>query len=249
MDQHSPSKPLEIHAIIPARSGSKGLPRKNVLPYKGIPLIAHSIKLSINNKHITKTLLTTDCEEIAEIGRQYGADVPFLRPSKISQDLSTDYEFMIHYLNWCKKESVPIPDIIVQLRPTYPNRTPQLLNDTIETFISNRETYTSLRTVIPIEKSAFKMYTIETNPTTSSPQLNPIVKSYKTLHEPYNRCRQELPQTYLHNGCIDIINTTTVLKQKSVTGDNIYPYVMHESDNHDIDTHDDLKRSESRKYN
>lgn len=254
MDLNSPQPDIPIiHAIIPARSGSKGLARKNILPYKEIPLIAHSIKLATSSKYISKTVLTTDCEEIAKIGREYGAEVPFLRPKKISQDLSTDYEFMEHYLIWCEKHaSNSLPEIIVQLRPTYPNRSQELLDDTIKTFIAHRKTHTSLRTVIPIEKSAFKMYTIETskstNKSTNQPVLNPIVKAYKSLSEPYNRCRQELPQTYLHNGCIDIINTATILMQKSVTGDNIYPYVMDSTENHDIDTHEDLKRSESRKY-
>ena len=231
---------LEIHALIPARGGSKGIPRKNVQLYKNAPLITHSIRLAKQSKYITKTVVSTDCQEIRSISIFEGADVPFMRPSEIAQDLSTDYEYTKHYLEWCKTSNNTIPDILVQLRPTYPNRTLQLLNDTIETFIKQRDTYTSLRTVIPIDKSAFKMYTIE-----NTNVLTPIRTEYKTLIEPYNRCRQELPQTYLHNGCIDIVNSSTILVHHSITGSKIYPYVMSSTDSHDIDTPEDLKRSEN----
>ena len=227
-----------IHAIVPARGGSKSLPKKNILPYKGEPLITHSIKQALACSFISKTVVTTDSQEIADIARKAGADVPFMRPPPISGDLSTDYEFMEHYVSYCKTHSLHVPHILVQLRPTYPNRTAELLKDTIRTFLTNYKTHTSLRTVIPIEKSAFKMYTI------TDDTLNPIVPSYPTLTEPYNRCRQELPQTYLHNGCIDIIKTSTITDEHSVTGSNIFPYIMSPTDNHDIDTHEDLKKSE-----
>lgn len=236
-----PNIPI-IHALVPARGGSKSLPRKNIIPYNGKPLIVHSIEQSLNCPHISKTVVTTDDIEISEIAKSAGADVPFIRPKPISGDLSTDLEFMKHYINWLKEQNPPkqLPDIIVQLRPTYPNRTPELLNNTITTFLEHYETHSSLRTVIPIEKSAFKMYTVDQ----TSETLNPIVKNYPNLTEPYNRCRQELPQTYLHNGCIDIIKRTTITEKHSVTGDNIYPYIMLSTDNHDIDTKEDLERSE-----
>lgn len=232
-----------IYTIIPARGGSKSLPMKNILPYKGLPLITHSIKQSLACSLITKTIVTTDHPKIAEIAKEAGAEVPFIRPTKISQDLSTDYEFMNHYIQHLKNTNQPLPDILLQLRPTYPNRTVSLITRTLEYFIKHYDTHTSLRTVIPIEKSAFKMYTL--SPDTTS--LTPIVINhphYPSLTEPYNRCRQELPQTYLHNGCIDIVKTTTIIEQQSVTGTNILPYIMNSTDNHDIDTQADLERSE-----
>lgn len=234
------STPYIVHAIIPARGGSKSLPMKNILPYKGEPLITHSIKQALACPLISKTIVTTDHPDIAETAKAAGAEVPFTRPSHISQDLSTDLEFCQHYISYLKTNNQPLPDILIQLRPTYPNRTVSLITHTLQDFVKNYDTHTSLRTVIPIEKSAFKMYTLSSDNTT----LNPIVPHHPTLHEPYNRCRQELPQTYLHNGCIDIIKTETITKQQSVTGDNILPYIMLPTDNHDIDTQDDLDRSE-----
>lgn len=242
-DNTHPTTTYTVHAIIPARGGSKSLPMKNILPYKGLPLISHSIKQSLACPLISKTIVTTDHPEIAKTATEAGAEVPFTRPSKISQDLSTDYEFMNHYLQHLKNTNQPLPDILVQLRPTYPNRTVSLITHTLQDFIKHFDTHTSLRTVIPIEKSAFKMYTLSPDTTT----LTPIVTHhphYPTLTEPYNRCRQELPQTYLHNGCIDIIKTTTISEQHSVTGINILPYIMNPTDNHDIDTQEDLERSE-----
>lgn len=232
-----------VHTIIPARGGSKSLPMKNILSYKGLPLIAHSIKQSLSCPLITKTVVTTDHLKIAEIAKEAGAEVPFIRPSKISQDLSTDYEFINHYLQHLKDTNQTLPDILLQLRPTYPNRTVSLITHTLQDFIKHYDTHTSLRTVIPIEKSAFKMYTLSPDATS----LTPIVTyhpHHPTLTEPYNRCRQELPQTYLHNGCIDIVKTTTITEQHSVTGKNILPYIMNPTDNHDIDTQADLERSE-----
>jgi len=228
-----------IYAIIPARGGSKSLPQKNIQEYKGQPLMTHSIKQALACPLITKTIVTTDSQTYAQIAEEAGAEVPFIRPTPISQDLSTDLEFMEHYIMHCITNKLQVPDILVQLRPTYPNRPVLLIAHTIQDFLKHYDTHTSLRTVIPIEKSAFKMYTL-TEPNT----LTPIVKSFPNLTEPYNRCRQELPQTYLHNGCIDIIKTSTIISQHSVTGDNILPYVMLPTDNHDIDTKDDLKKSE-----
>lgn len=82
-----------VLSIIPARGGSKGLPGKNIRPLDGHPLIAYSILASVNSKAVDKTLCTTDSEEIADVARSYGAEVPFLRPDGISGDFSTDIEF------------------------------------------------------------------------------------------------------------------------------------------------------------
>ena len=235
---------LTIHALIPARGGSKGIPKKNILLYKSEPLIVHSIKLAKESKYITDVIVTTDNDEISDVSKKANALVPFIRPIEISQDLSTDYEFCEHFLNWFDgkkmKNNIKYPDIIVQLRPTYPNRNIKLLDDCIETYIKNYKKYSSLRTVVPICKSAFKMYTI------SNYTLNPIVKSLPDIKEPYNRCRQELPVTYMHNGCIDIIKSSTITGQKSVTGDKILPYVMSEDEINDIDTIDDFQKSENK---
>ena len=232
---------LKIVALIPARSGSKGIIHKNIKEYNNVPLICHSINIAKRSKYITDVIVTTDSEEYREICQENGAKCPFLRPKDISGDLSTDYEFIKHYVNWMKiNDSKNMPDLILQLRPTYPNRKINDLNETIEIMIKNIE-YTSLRTVIPFEKSPFKMYTIKNN------KLEPLFEEINELKEPYNRCRQELPDAYLHNGCIDIIRTDSFIKYDSITGPNIHSYVMDKDENNDIDTIEDWEKSIKKK--
>ena len=226
---------MKILCIIPARSGSKGLPNKNILNFQGLPMLVWSIKQaqqSNYNKDI-RIILSTDSEEYRQIGLKYGAEVPFLRPKEISGDLSTDYECIKHCLDYLEKEDY-IPDFIIQLRPTYPTRNVEILNNCIKTFIENRNKYDSLRTVIPFEKSPYKMYRVLDN------KLKPLFNKVDSIIEPYNECRQKLPDTYLHNGYIDILNTN-IVKNGTISGENIYPYIMSKNEYHDIDTLKDLE--------
>ena len=226
---------MKILCIIPARSGSKGLTNKNILNFQGLPMLVWSIKQaqqSNYNKDI-RIILSTDSEEYRQIGLKYGAEVPFLRPKEISGDLSTDYECIKHCLDYLEKEDY-IPDFIIQLRPTYPTRKVEILNNCIKTFIEKRNEYDSLRTVIPFEKSPYKMYRVLDN------KLKPLFPVVDSIIEPYNECRQKLPDTYLHNGYIDILNTN-IVKNGTISGDNIYPYIMSKNEYHDIDTLKDLE--------
>ena len=233
---YNTSNDIIIHALIPARSGSKSIPNKNIKIYKNYPLFVHSILLAKRNNLISRVVVSTDCDKIQKIAITHGADAPFLRPLDISDDLSSDLECFQHYLKWLTDSKQILPDIIVHLRPTYPERNEKILNVTLIKFLSNCNEYTSLRTVIPIEKSLFKMYTINTN------KLNPVFLKFNNIIEPHNQARQLLPQTYLHNGCIDIINRTTI-ENNSMTGNNIYPYIMSHCENFDIDSEEDWKNS------
>ncbi len=226
---------MKILVLIPARSGSKGIRNKNIIDINGLPMLAWSIKQAQNSKYYNqmKIILSTDSEKYRKIGIKYGAEVPFLRPAKISGDLSTDYECVEHCLNYLAKENY-VPDFIVQLRPTYPTRKVKILDDCISKFISNRNNYDSLRTVVPFEKSPYKMYRIIDN------NLEPLFKTVDNIVEPYNECRQKLPTTYLHNGYIDILNTN-IVKEKTISGNKILPYVMSKEEIHDIDELKDIK--------
>jgi len=224
---------VEILCLIPARSGSKGIPNKNIKIFRQKPLLVWSIEQAISCRYKMRIIVSTDSEEYSNIAKVNGAEVPFLRPNKISGDLSTDYEFIKYTLDKLSNEELYFPDIIVQLRPTYPTRNIELLDKCIEKFLTIRNEFDSLRTVIPFEKSPFKMYLIENN------ILNPLFKQINEIHEPYNQCRQILPQTYLHNGCIDILNTNIIYDKKSISGDKIYPHIMNVNECNDIDTMDD----------
>lgn len=229
---------MKILCIIPARGGSKGIKNKNIKLFRGEPLINWSIKLALECDKIDRIICSTDSIEIAKKARDSGAETPFLRPNSISGDLSTDYECIEHCLKYLKINDNYIPDIIVQLRPTYPTRSLKILNKTINLFIENYNKYDSLRTVIKYDKSPYKMYSLNNN------VLVPLFNEINNIKEPYNRCRQELPETYLHNGYIDIIKNDTIIKLKSVTGNKIYPYIMNKDEYHDIDTLDDWNKAE-----
>lgn len=232
---------LNIIALIPARSGSKGIINKNIKLYKGIPLLAHSIKIAKECSYISDVYLSTDSEEYQKIGLEYGSSVMPLRPETISDDLSPDIDCFNHLLTWMKDNNMIIPDIIVHLRPTYPNRSINLLNNCIETFLKNYNNYNSLRTVIPFKKTPYKMYYIDENN-----NLTPYIKTHKLFKEPYNQARQNFPDTYIHNGCIDIVNTNIILNDNLLSGEKILPFIMGEYDSNDIDDLDDFINSEKK---
>jgi CMP-N,N'-diacetyllegionaminic acid synthase len=228
---------MKITAIIPARQGSKGIVKKNIKLLNGIPLILYSIEHAKKSKFINEIIVTTDCNDIADISKNNGASVPYLRPKNISDDLSTDHEFIKYHIEWCKNNDIDFPDLMIQLRPTYPIRDIIILDDCIHKMIINKS-YDSLRTVILNQKTPYKMYAIENN------ILIPLFEEINGIKEPYNQPRQILPDTYLHNGYIDIIRTKSFLKSDSITGNKIYPYLLDKNEIYDIDTMDDWEKVE-----
>lgn len=231
----------QILCLIPARCGSKGIPDKNIKEFNGKPLISWSIEQAQKSKHDMRIIVSTDSEKYAEIARNYGAETPFIRPKEISGDLSTDYEFIEHALNYLKQTENYIPDIVLQLRPTQPCRKVSTIDECLDIFISNMDIYDSLRTVVPFEKSPFKMYTILNN------NLKPLFNKVNEIDEPFNQCRQVLPQSYLHNGYIDIFKAS-IVSYGTISGNNIYPYVMDKNDTIDIDYMDDWVNAENKLF-
>ena len=236
---------LNIVALIPARSGSKGIIDKNIKKYKGLPLMAHSIILAKQSEYINNVYVSTDSQQYANIAIEHGAEVPFLRPPELSNDLSSDYECFKHFLEWMIYNKQVLPDIIVHLRPTYPNRTIQLLNLSIELFLKEYNNYDSLRSVVPYKKTPFKMYHINYDVNNNN-LLIPFLKEdpYHRFNEPYNQARQNFPETFLHNGCIDIIKSSVILNNNLLSGTRIYPFIMDEDETNDIDDLDDFDKSE-----
>ena len=229
---------MKILCLIPARSGSKSLPHKNIKLLNNKPLLAYSIEQAKNSKYDMRVIVTTDSKEYADIANKYGGETPFLRPKEISQDHSTDFEFIKHAIEWLKKNENYYPDIILQLRPTQPDRKVSDIDKCLDLFIENYDSIDSLRTVVEIEKTPYKMYTVEGN------KLLPMFNSYSGKIEPYNMGRQYLPKAYLHNGYIDILKSE-LLEKGMISGENIYPYVMDKNDTIDIDTIEDWNNYES----
>lgn len=231
---------MKILTIIPARSGSKGIPHKNIKYFNGKPLMIWSILQAKQSKYFNcmKIVVSTDSYEYARITC---LEQPFVqiikRPMEISKDNSIDIEFIQHTIQYLKETENYEADIILQLRPTQPCRKVEDIDICLELFIRQRDKYDSLRTVVKIEKTPYKMYKIENN------NLVPYLKTYGQYDEPYNICRQYLPDSYLHNGYIDIINFSLV-KQNKISGDKILPYIMDKKDTIDIDTLEDWKKAE-----
>uniref|UniRef100_A0A6C0AY19 Cytidylyltransferase n=1 Tax=viral metagenome TaxID=1070528 RepID=A0A6C0AY19_9ZZZZ len=232
---------INILCIIPARSGSKSLPGKNIKKLNGKPLFVWSIEQAKLSKYKSqiKIFVSTDSKKYAEIAKENGVEVPFLRPKEISQDLSTDYQFLKHCLYFLKIIDSYVPDIILLLRPTQPCRKIKDIDKCLDLFIQNRDKYDSLRTVVPFEKSPYKMYTIN-----NDNNLIPLFKEVNGISEPYNQPRQILPQCYLHNGYIDIFNTK-IINNGTISGEKIYPYIMSKNDTIDIDSNEDWIKAEN----
>jgi CMP-N,N'-diacetyllegionaminic acid synthase len=225
---------MKILAIIPARSGSKGLVNKNLLPLMGHPLISYSIKAALESKFINKIIVSTDSESIAQKAKEYGAEVPFIRPEEFAQDDSLDLDVFIHALNWLKENQNYFPDYVIQLRPTSPIRKVEIIDEAIVKFIHSRSD--SLRVVTQSPISPFKMWKIDPE----NYELVPLLK-LEEIKEPYNAPRQSLPKTYWQIGTLDIIRPDVILKDKSMSGSKILPFVV--SSDYAVDI-DDLKSFE-----
>ena len=128
---------MHILAIIPARGGSKGIPRKNIKPLAGLPLIAHSVLAAQESNFITRSVLSTDNNEIAECAKKYDCEVPFIRPANLAGDYSRDLEVFQHCLSWLEINESYSPDIVVHLRPTAPLRTATHIDKAIKIFLEN----------------------------------------------------------------------------------------------------------------
>lgn len=224
----------EVIAIVPARSGSKTVPHKNIRSFAGKPLLAHSVDQALKSGTVNRVLLSTDSEQYAQIGKQYGAAVPFLRPVEISGDLSTDLECFKHALEWLAKNEGGVPEFIVHLRPTHPNRRPSDIARGIELLRQHPE-WDSVRSVVVAPETPFKMWFRN-----DLGELTPVINT--NIKEAHSRPRQGLPSTFLQNANIDVIRSRTILEKNSVAGDRIGSLLMEEI--HDIDTHEQFARAE-----
>jgi YrbI family 3-deoxy-D-manno-octulosonate 8-phosphate phosphatase len=229
----------EILALIPARGGSKGIPRKNIRSFAGYPLIAWSIAAAKQSELVTRVIVSTDDEEIASVARQYGAEAPFLRPSELAQDKTTDLPVFEHALKWLEDVEAYRPEIIVQLRPTSPIRPKNMVDDAIRILL-NHEDADCTRGVVPAAQNPFKMWRF-------NGEDQPLLE-VKGIDEPYNAPRQILPPVYWQTGHIDAIRISTISQKKSLTGDVIYPLVIDSKYTVDIDTLSDWAKYEALIY-
>lgn len=227
---------MEVLAVIPARGGSKGLPRKNTHPFLGRPLIWWSIDAARRAQRVTRIVASTDDEEIASVARSASAEVPFLRPPELAGDRVLDLPVFEHVLERLRDTERYEPDVVVHLRPTSPLRPPDLIDEGIDRLVAEPNA-DSLRVVCEPENNPFKMWRIEGG------FLVPLVDS--GISEQYNQPRQELPTVYWQIGTLDVIRPRTIMDLRSMSGRHILPMIVDRSLAADIDDLDSLERAEA----
>lgn len=209
---------MSVLALIPARGGSKGVPRKNIIPMLGRPLIAWSIRQARESSLIDRVIVSTDDKEIAAVSKEWGAEVPFIRPSSLSQDLSPDIDAFRHALYWLKNSAGEVPEMVVHLRATGPVRDVKLIDEAVDVMLKNPD-LTALRSVTLAEQTPYKMWSLKDG------RLEPLL-ILDDIKDSQSMARQMLPKAYWQNGYIDIVRTSTILELDSMTGGNIYPFFI-----------------------
>ncbi len=222
---------MNIIGLIPARGGSKGIPKKNIKNFNGKPLISYTINDALESKLITHVVVSTDSQEIADIALDCNAIVPFLRPKDIAEDITPDFPVMEHAIRWYKEQGQNF-DYMVFLRPSNLFR----CSDDIDRGIRkiNELNYDSVRSISEVGYSPYWMKKI-----IKGEQLVDFMDS-----EHSESRRQELPKVYQANGAVDVIKIDTILKKKSRYGDQVGYFKMKEIARVDIDTKLDFEIAE-----
>jgi CMP-N,N'-diacetyllegionaminic acid synthase len=220
--------------IIPARGGSKGVPKKNVRNLAGKPLIAWSIETALQCKVLDRIVVTTDDSEISSISRKYGAEVPFSRPAEFAGDDTPDFPVCKHAIDWLAENDQYFPDIVVWLRPTSPLRSVQDISAAVELLIKTRAD--SVRSVCHSEHHPFWMKRIG-----ESNRLAPFVDGCdETL---YYR-RQLLPRIYRLNGAVDVTWRKMVMHGPILFSGDVRGYIMPPERSIDLDSEMDFSIAE-----
>lgn len=222
---------LKILAIVPARGGSQGVPRKNIRILAGRPLIAYTINAALESKYHLRVVVSTDDESIAEIAKGIGAEVPFLRPSHLARNDTPMLPVLQHAMECLKKDGYR-PDIIVVLQPTSPLRTSKHIDQAISILVNTGAD--SVVSVCEVEYSPYWMKKID-----QSGRVAPFLDTEKE----YNR-RQDLPKVYRLNGAIFITRPDIIMNEDRLLGDDTRAYIMEPEDSIDIDTEFDFRVAE-----
>ncbi|MCH9711757.1 MAG: acylneuraminate cytidylyltransferase family protein [Proteobacteria bacterium] len=199
----------DIVAIIPARSGSKSLVDKNIKVLSGHPLIAYSIAAAKLSKKIDRVIVSTNSKEYVDIARQYGAEVPFIRPDEFSTDTATDKDFLVHAMNYLEENEGSTPEYWVHLRPTTPLRDVKVVDNAIDEIIQDKSA-TSLRSGHKAPESPLKWFVKD----------NCYFKGLVS-GEDYNLPKEAFKQVYIPDGVVDIVKSSFVMNNNEIHGDKM----------------------------
>jgi len=215
---------MKVLALIPARGGSKGLPRKNVLDVGGHPLIAWTIAAAQRSKYISDVVVSTDDEEIRTASLKYGAKAPFLRPSALSSDTATSVDVALHALRFFEEEKY---DFLIFLQPTSPLRTAADIDQAFELMLAKRAV--SCVSICEVQQSPYLMYTVRADGSLDS--LLPTLGVTR---------RQDFPNVYALNGAVYVSSCQRLVTEKTFFDDATVGYLMPLSRSVDIDTAEDM---------
>jgi N-acylneuraminate cytidylyltransferase/CMP-N,N'-diacetyllegionaminic acid synthase len=216
-------------AIIPARGGSKGLPGKNIRNLNGKPLIAYTIEAALKSKYITRVILSTDDVEIADVARQYGAEVPFMRPSHLASDSAKAIDaYKYTYERLEKEENIEISEFVI-LQPTSPFRIAKHIDEAIDLYKDKKA-------------DSVISYCLEHHPIIWHKYITEAGKM-ESIFDGTIRNRQEEKPTFFPNGAIYIFKRE-IIEQDIYYADNSFAYIMNRKDSIDIDTIDDFEYAE-----
>ncbi|TSC76382.1 MAG: N-acylneuraminate cytidylyltransferase [Parcubacteria group bacterium Gr01-1014_33] len=229
---------MEVLAIIQARGGSKGIPGKNIKPLAGRPLIAWTISAAKAAKTVNRVIISTDDEEIAEVSRACGAEVPFLRPKEFATDGAKSIGLLKHALEWLAKHEHYHPDAVVQLKPTNPLRRAEHIDQCVEEFFKTPG-IDSLITITKSPAHPLKTWKFENE------FLAPFIpEEVFRIHEAAKMPRQALPEAFVQNSCVHVIHPDTILKKNSSIGTRVKGVVMDAEDSINIDRELDFEIAE-----
>ncbi|WP_394242633.1 acylneuraminate cytidylyltransferase family protein [Vibrio astriarenae] len=219
-------------ALITARGGSKGLPRKNILPVNGTPLIGWTIKAALECPLIDRVFVSTDDDEIAAISSEFGAEI-IIRPDELASDTASSIDVVSHAIEWLESHEIPCPQMTL-LQPTSPLRTAQHLTEALD-FFEEQQAHFVISVFEPAH-TPIKSY-IE--------REDGSIEGLFSSEAPYKR-RQDLPRAFQPNGAIYAFSVAEFKQNNHFPRTNVFPYIMPESDSADVDTMEDLMVVEQR---
>jgi CMP-N,N'-diacetyllegionaminic acid synthase len=213
-----------ILALIPARGGSKGLPRKNILPLLGKPLIAWTIEQALASQYLDKVIVSTDDEEIARIAKDYGAEVPFLRPAALATDTATSVEVVYHALAFFKERGM-VFDYLALLEPTSPLRAEGDIDNSIKLLIDHKAEADSLVSVGEVHLE---------HPSIIKKIENNYLKPYVPMEEKITR-RQDLSKAYFPYGVMYLTKITSLETTNTFYQERTIPFFIQRWQNYEVD--------------
>lgn len=230
---------MRILGIIPARGGSKGIPRKNIKILAGKPLIAHTIDAVKESGICDRLILSTDDAEIADVGGKYGVEVPFMRPMELASDTAATLDVLVHALSWLRETESYVPDVVMLLQPTAPLRKARHIIEALNVFTSTGADSVVSLTEVPDTHNPHWQFTIGVD------QRLQIFTG-----EPFGqliRRRQDLGKTFTREGSLYIFKTELLFRNPpTFYGDDVRAYVMDVASSLNIDTLEDFALAELR---